>query len=104
MKGPEVVDEDGIIDYDSTAASSYDKLSFPQGPKVAFPREWEELMLPDKADIMKGTNSIGTLLTHAEKWKYVWRRTIFYVYFFTLLIYVQHFPSTLQVCGTVTLP
>lgn len=42
-------DEGSITEFSSTLAS----MSFP-GPKVAFPREWEELMLPDKADIMKG--------------------------------------------------
>ena len=50
-----------------------------------FPREWEELMLPDENYLQK------------EKWKYAWRRAIFYVYFVALLIYIQRFPRQLQV-------
>jgi len=51
--------------------------------RVAFPKEWD-LMLPDRADVIK------------ETWKNAWRRFVFYVFFFALLVYLRHFPAELQ--------
>ena len=53
--------------------------------RVNFPREWEELMLPDKADITK------------EQFKFTFRKIIFYTYFITLLTLVRQFPSRIHV-------
>lgn len=54
--------------------------------RINYPREWEELMLPDKADLMK------------EHLKFGWRKGIFYTYFLFLLFFVHQFPNRLEVC------
>jgi hypothetical protein len=53
--------------------------------RINYPREWEELMMPDKADIAK------------EHLKFGWRKGIFYVYFLALLSFIHQFPAKLQV-------
>jgi hypothetical protein len=61
--------------------SPYDDSSI---QRVTFPKEWD-MMLPDRADVIK------------EAWKNAWRRFVFYVFFFALLVYLRHFPAELQV-------
>jgi len=54
----------------------------------SYPREWEQLILPDQADILK------------ESWKYAWRRTVFYIDLLGLIGYISQFP--LQLTGIFT--
>jgi len=50
----------------------------------SYPREWERLILPDPADVLK------------EIWKYAWRRAVFYVALLGLVAYISQFPRQLE--------
>lgn len=78
--------EDDDDDYGSTLPLK--PLSFDDSFKanrINYPREWEELMMPDKADIAK------------EHMKFGWRKGLFYIYFSLLLVFIHQFPSRLEV-------
>eukprot|EP01127_Copromyxa_protea_P014929 TRINITY_DN4231_c0_g1_i3.p2 TRINITY_DN4231_c0_g1~~TRINITY_DN4231_c0_g1_i3.p2 ORF type:complete len:130 (-),score=20.23 TRINITY_DN4231_c0_g1_i3:509-898(-) len=52
--------------------------------RINYPREWEELMMPDKCDIIK------------EHLKFGWRKAVFYLYLILLLMHIHQFPEKLR--------